>query len=105
MAMEKRNAIKQDLLDQLDRNGTVGGYYMDMIEDYMELWDTKNKLTTDIKRRGAKVEVVTAAGSVNVKTNDSVLDRLKVNAQMLKILDSIGIKPAQTDGDAGDDEM
>lgn len=105
MAREKRGVIRRDLLDQLERNGTVGGYYSDLVDDYMELWDTKNKLTIDIKQRGAKVVVATAAGSVNVKTNDSVLDRLKVNAQMLKILDSIGIKPAQTDGDAGDDEM
>lgn len=103
MAKSKRAEVRQDLIDQLERDGTIGKYYIDLIDDYMNLWDVKNKLQDDIRKRGAKVEVVTAS-SVNIKTNDSVLDSLKVNAQMLKILDSLGIEPAQSDGD-GDDEM
>ena len=92
------------MLDQLERNGTVGKYYTDLVDDYMTLWDAKCKLADDIKARGAKVEVITAT-TTNIKTNDSIPDMLKVNAQMLKILDSLGIKPAQTGGDVGDDEM
>ena len=99
-----RAEIRQDLLDQLDRNGTVGKYFTDLVEDYMRLWDAKNDLAEDVKTRGAKVYVETATTS-NLKTNDSVPDLLKVNAQMLKILDCIGIKPARTDGDSGDEEM
>jgi len=93
-----REQIQQDLLDQLERNGTVGTYYTDMITDYMKLWDTKNRLIADIEERGVTVESVTQAG-VNLKRNDSVGDLLKTNAQMLKLLDSLGIRPAQTDGD------
>jgi hypothetical protein len=103
MARATRKEVRQDLIDQLERNDTIGKYYTDLIDDYMSLWDTKNKLQKDIRERGAKVEVLTATTS-NIKTNDSVLDSLKVNAQMLKILDSLGIKPANTDGDE-DDEM
>lgn len=104
MAKTKRSEVQQDLIDQLERNGTIGAYYIDLVGDYMTLWDVKDKLATDIKERGAKVLVETATTS-NLKTNDSVPDALKVNAQMLKILDSLGIKPAQTGGDDGDDEM
>ena len=100
----QRDDIRQDLIDQLDRNGTIGKYYSDLIEDYMRLWDTKNELAEDIEIRGAKVKVETATTS-NIKTNDSIPDLLKVNAQMLKILDCLGIKPAQMDGDPGDEEM
>lgn len=103
MAKAKRDEVRQDLLDQLERNGTIGKYYTDLVDDYMSLWETKNKLQADIKKRGAKVEVATAS-TINIKTNDSVLDSLKVNAQMLKILDSLGIEPANAGGD-GDDEM
>lgn len=100
-----REAIKTDLIDQLDRNGTIGKYYADLIEDYMSLWDAKTKLAEDIKKRGAKVLIETA-NSANVKTNDSVPDLLKVNAQMLKILDSIGVKPSPIGGgEDGGDEM
>lgn len=93
-----REQIQRDLLDQLERCGTVGTYYTDMITDYMKLWDTKNRLIADIEERGVTVENITNAG-INIKRNDSVGDLLKTNAQMLKLLDSLGIRPAQTDGD------
>lgn len=96
--------IRNDLLDQLERNGTMGEYYTNLVNDYMNLWKVKNELIKDITTRGAKVMVKTATAS-NIKTNDSVLDLIKTNAQMLKLLDSLGIKPAQSDGDPGDEEM
>ena len=97
-----REQIKRDLLDQLERNGTNGGYYTDFVDDYMDMWDTKRGLISDITARGAKVLIVTGAGE-NLKTNDSIPDLLKVNAQMLKLLDSMGIKPSQAE--PTDDEM
>lgn len=98
-----REVIQKDLVDQLERNGTSGQYYIDLIRDYMEMWDTKNKLAADIKKRGITVENTTTAG-VNLKKNDSVTDLVKINAQMLKLLSEIGIKPARTSGE-GDEEM
>lgn len=98
-----RDRIKQDLLDQLDRSGTVGTYYTDMVSDYIKLWDAKNLLIKDIEKRGVTVENITQAGK-NLKRNDSVVDLIKTNAQMLKLLNSLGISPAQIDGGA-DDEM
>lgn len=98
-----RKAIQDDLTDQLERNGTTGQYYSDLVNDYLKLWDTKNLLIKDIEARGVTVESVTAAG-VNLKKNDSVDQLIKLNAQMLKLLDSLGIDPAQSDGGA-DDEM
>lgn len=100
---ELRENILADLMDQLDRNGTNGKYYTDLVSDYMKLWDTKNLLILDIEGRGVTVESVTAAG-VNLKKNDSVDQLIKLNAQMLKLLDSLGINPSQSEGDA-DDEM
>lgn len=93
-----RETIKQDLLDQLERNGTAGAYYVDLIDDYMEMWDTKNKLTEDIRTRGVTVEIVTSAGS-NPRKNDSIGEMVKLNAQMLKLLDCLGVHPTQNGGD------
>ena len=50
-----REAILSDLTDQLDRNGTTGQYYSDLVKDYMKLWDTKNRLILDIELRGLTV--------------------------------------------------
>ena len=47
--MAKRKSIRQDLLDQLDRAGVYGSHYLDLVDDYMALWDVKNDLIADIK--------------------------------------------------------
>lgn len=98
-----KKEIKQDLLDQLDRNGTTGKYYIDLVDDYMDLYDTKKKLIKDIKERGVTCKYQNGENQWGYKKNDSVDQLLKVNQQMLKLLDALGIKPSQ-DGDVDDDE-
>lgn len=96
--------IKDDLLDQLGRNGTTGKYYIDLVSDYMDMWVTKCLLVEDIQKRGVNVSYDNGGGQKGRKKNDSVEQRIKVNAQMLKLLSELGIKPSQTDG-GSDDEM
>lgn len=95
--------IKKDLLDQLERNGTVGKYYTDLVEDYMDMWTTKCLLVEDIKERGVNVPYNNGGGQTGIKKNESVDQRMKINAQMLKLLSELGIKPAQDGG--GDDDL
>lgn len=102
---EQYSIIKTDLLDQLDRNGTVGEYYIDLVEDYMDLWVTKSLLVDDIQTRGVTVRYDNGGGQKGRKKNDSVDQRLKVNAQMLKLLAEIGIKPSQYGGGDDDDPL
>ena len=94
--------IRRDLLDQLDRNGVIGKQYIDLVDDYMDLWVTKCLLVDDIQHRGVNVVYQNGPDQHGVKKNDSVEQRIKVNGQMLKLLSEIGIKPVQTSGD-GDD--
>lgn len=96
--------IRKDMLAQLKTNQTAGKFYLDMVEDYMDLWLTKNMLLADIKERGVSVKYNNGGGQSGYKKNDSVDQVLKVNTQMLKILDSIGIKPSASGGD-DDDEL
>lgn len=95
--------IKKDLLDQLERSGTIGKYYDDLVEDYMDMWVTKCLLVDDIKERGVRVYYNNGGGQAGYKKNESVDQRIKLNAQMLKLLSELGIKPSQ-DGDLDDDE-
>lgn len=99
-----RNTIKNDLKEQLIKNGNTSRYYLDLIEDYMRLWDTKNSLYKDIKERGVTCYWCNGGGQEGYKQNDSIAAALKVNAQMLKILDSLGIKPSLVVVDNEDDE-
>ncbi len=104
-AAQIRDEVRQSLLDQLERNGTDGAFYADLVGDYMALYDTKTRLEKDIKKRGVKVEIKFANGDVkDVKTNDSVADLLKVNAQMLKIVSALGLDPTRDGGDGFDDD-
>lgn len=104
---KKYRDIKKDLTLQLERNRTFGKHYEDLIEDYMSLWETKEQLLEDIQLRGVTVVYNNGGGQAGLKKNDSIEQVLKVNTQMLKILDTIGIKPEAYSGggDAGDDEL
>jgi hypothetical protein len=102
MAKIKAEEIKQDLLDQLERNGTAGNQYLDLVNDYMSLWEIKNKLIKDGKEN-PYTEWQNSETSFGRKKNDSIDQALKVNQQMLKILDYLDIKPSKQDGDVYDD--
>lgn len=99
LASELFSEVKKDLLDQLDRNGTVGKFYEDLVGDYMDMWVTKCLLVDDIQRRGVTVKYDNGGGQKGLKKNDSIEQRIKINAQMLKLLSELGIKPSQVDGD------
>lgn len=95
--------VKKDLLEQLGRNGTVGKYYTDLVGDYMDMWVTKCLLVDDIQRRGVTIRYDNGGGQKGLKKNDSIEQRIKINAQMLKLLTELGVKPEQTGG--GDDAL
>ena len=107
MARPKKSDIRQDLIDQLEERGVYGQHYLDLIEDYMALWDTKNALIKDIKDRGVSVKYQNGKNQWGYKKNDSVSELVKVNAQMLKILGELGLRGADFEAvtDDGDDEM
>lgn len=106
MAKVKAREIKQDLLDQLDRNGTAGKYYIDLVDDYMNLLKTKNLLQKDIKEKGVSIKYQNGANQWGYKKNDSVDQQLKVNAQQIRILEYLNIKPNKLqDFDYDDLEM
>ncbi len=107
----KKSQIKQDLIDQLERQGIYGQHYLDLVNDYMALWDIKNKLIKDIKERGVSIrwETCNRDGEVvqsGYKKNESIAELNKTNAQMLKILSELGLKARPMEPDPeGDEEM
>lgn len=104
--MVRKTEIKKDLIDQLERNGVYGKHYLDLINDYMSLWDIKNKLIRDIKKRGVSVYWCNGGGQEGYKKNDSIPELNKTNAQMLKILNELGLKASSLgQADDPDEEM
>ena len=109
--MARKTEIKNDLINQLERNGVFGRHYLDLINDYMALWDIKNKLIKDIRQRGVSVrwETYNRDGEIvqsGYKKNDSIAELNKTNGQMLKILNELGLKASASGaGDDPDEEM
>lgn len=99
-----RKAIEKDLKAQLKANGNTSRYYLDLVDDYMQLWDIKNDLFQDISERGVVTQYNNGGGQSGVKQNDSVFSVLKVSDRMTKILDNLGIKPSVVSAaDEGDE--
>ena len=99
----QRRAIERDLKAQLKRNGTTSKYYLDLVDDYMRLWDIKNSLFSDITERGVVTPYNNGGGQSGTKQNDSVFSVLKVSDRMTRILDNLGIKPSVVAAGDGDD--
>lgn len=99
----KRQAIKKDLLDQLARSGIVGEFYIDLVNDYMAMWDVKNKLIEDIETNGVSVKYQNGQNQFGYKKNDSVAELQRTNNQMLKLLSHLGLKPSRVE-EADEDE-
>lgn len=92
MANSKKKEIKENLILQLKLANKTEAYFQDMIDDYMRLYDLKNKLFKDIKKRGEVIEGTNGNGFKVMRQNESIQSVLKVNAQMLKILNDLGLK-------------
>lgn len=84
--------IREDLKNQLIEQNRFGKHFEDMIEDYIYLVKLKEELQKDIDNKGIRYQVKTGNGFKQTKPNESVVNILKVNNQMLKILQDLDLK-------------
>ena len=101
----KKTEIREDLLKQLEEKEIFGSHYKDLIEDYMALWDLKNKLIKDIKKRGAMIEWKNGENQKGVRKNDAVVELPKVNKQMLSLLKELGLSAVDSKVDDPYEEL
>lgn len=94
---QKKSDILESLISQLEKKQADISCFLDLIDDYMALYDIKKKLKTDIKKRGVSYEAQSASGKATIiKQNQSVKDLVAVNKQMLMILDKLGLTTEKT---------
>lgn len=101
---EKYKQIKADLINQLERNGNNQPIFLDMVDNYMIMWSTAQLLKADIDKRGVSVEYNNGGGQSGLKKNESVELFNKTNAQMLKLLADLKIRPS-TNGSIEDETL
>ncbi len=104
MAATNEARIKADLMAQLKNQRKEGQHFIDLVRDYIYLYNLKKKMQTDIDERGLRYTSVSGNGVKIEKPNENVQNILKVNAQMLKILSELNLKEpsAVADGDNSD---
>jgi len=101
---ENREIILNSLVEQLIANDTNQPHYRDLVEDYMALWDIKNKLIADITERGVAVTWENGSQS-GKKKNDSVNELNKTNKQMLTLLAALGLQATDLERDDSDADV
>lgn len=89
--MPTKKQVKESLLEQLKRKSADIEVFKSLIDDYMKLWDTKEKLLKDIAKRGISFTDFSSTGNMMQKQNPSTKEAVAVSAQMLKILDQLKI--------------
>lgn len=85
------NAIRKNLLEQLQRRGALTPVFVNLVNDYMALYDLQQLLIADIEEHGIRIPYDNGGGQNGEKDNPSIQQRVRVNAQMLKILSQLNI--------------
>ena len=89
------DAIKADLLDQLDRAGRIGNQYKDLVNDYMTMWEAKNGVAADLKKNGVVRTRYYSNGTSTQENSKSVEQFIKLNSQMLTLLEKLKLDEPQ----------
>ena len=97
-------AIRTDLKIQLELQGKVGKHFDNMVEDYIYFYKLKENLKQDIKDYGLRISSKTGNGYTTEKDNKSVDQIIKVNGQMLKILNDLELKTPDVLVNNGEDK-
>ena len=100
---EEYEEIREYLKEQLITNNNYNKVTIELVDKYIKYTRMEDDLIKDVDKRGVNVKWDNGGGQKGVKRNDSIQESVKVNAQKLKILDKLGIKPPESKSD-GDEE-
>ena len=89
---KKEKAIKSDLLDQLQAQGKTATFYTDMIDRYISLKRTADKLQDDIDERGVVVEITSGNGFTKKAPNESIKELKNTLTMMLVIIRDLNLR-------------
>ncbi|AXY08532.1 hypothetical protein CUC43_29420 [Bacillus thuringiensis LM1212] len=103
--LSKKAQIKQDLLQQLENSGLYGMHYVDLVDDYMTMFDAKNKLAREMKKNGPMIEWQNSESQKGVKANPATKEFRETNKRMTELLKVLGLKEPVYEGNDDDDDI
>lgn len=83
--------IENDIKSQLDKLSKFGKFYDDLVNEYIYLIDVREKLKSDIKKKGVRYTFVNGNGIEQEKPNESIANLIKIEQIMLKIINDLDI--------------
>lgn len=92
---KKYKEIKNSLIKELKKANNDTPVFLDLVEDYMALYETKTLCLDEIKKKGVYVRYQNGKEQSGYKKNEMLDVILKVNAQMLKILEKLKIEVSE----------
>lgn len=98
-----RKAVRKSLAEQLKAKGADIDLYKDQINDYMMMWDLKERLKDDIEENGLRMKYRVANGGSAEKDNPSVKQIPLINKQMLMLLKQLDISTDRVVKEGGGD--
>lgn len=97
--------VRESLLEQLRLQNKTSEFYGDLVNDYVKYWNLKNKLITDINKKGLRYKTMNGNGIEVEKPNESVTNLPKITTAMLKILNDLNLKEPLSESSAEDDYL
>nr|WP_153580746.1 P27 family phage terminase small subunit [Bacillus sp. TH13] len=82
-----------------------GMHYVDLVDDYITLFDTKNKLAREIKKNGPMIEWQNSESQKGMKANPATKEFRETNKRMTDLLKVLGLKEPVYDGSNDDDDV
>lgn len=91
---------------QLNKTGAGTPIFVDMVEQYMSLYVTKELCRKNIAEYGVTIEYNNGGGQSGTTDNPALEKQIKASTQMLKILNYLKISVQQiVVGEADNDEL
>jgi phage terminase small subunit len=108
MGASKKSIARKSVVASFERilskiDDGSDGIFRDMAKDYMQLWEIKELLQSDIKERGVVYKDLSSVGVEMQKNNPSIKELINTNRQMLVIWDKFGLKPEALKEEDADD--
>lgn len=103
--LSKKAQMKQGLLQQLEIGGLQGMHYVDLVDDYMTMFDVKNKLAREMKKNGPMIEWQNSDSQKGVKANPATKEFRETNKRMTELLKVLGLKEPIYEGNDDDDDI
>lgn len=86
------DSIRASLIEQLQSHGADVDLYRGLIDDYCFFAGQLQEMRADIEQRGRSYKAISSTGKPYDKDNPSVVNALRYSQQMIKILQSMGLR-------------